>query len=40
LRRLGERLVGNHMDEVAPKVEPAAVEWIRTIFLGEKGLLL
>jgi hypothetical protein len=28
------------MDEVAPKVEPAAVEWIRTIFLGEKRFLL
>ena len=26
LRRLGERLVAKYMDEVAPKVEPAAVE--------------
>jgi hypothetical protein len=26
LRRMGERLVAKYMDEVAPKVEPAAVE--------------
>src|ERR1035438_4621507 len=26
LRRLGEKLVAKYMDEVAPKVEPAAVE--------------